>query len=60
MEIMNNGTATEIKEIFAQPTIACTFPLPVTNMSQGMFDRHTLTQFGSSDWCQLALASLDQ
>jgi len=60
MEIMDNSAATEIKKVFAQPTIACALSLPVTNMSQGVFDRHTLTQFSSSCLGQLALAQLDQ
>jgi hypothetical protein len=56
MEIVDNGTSAEIEEILAQSTIARTSSLPPTNMGQGMLDRYSFTQFGSSFWRLLTLS----
>lgn len=36
MQVMDNGGATQVKEIFTKTTIACSPSLPSPNMGQGM------------------------
>jgi hypothetical protein len=42
MQIMHHCAATQIKEIFAETSIASTPSLPVSDMRQRMFHRHPL------------------
>ena len=48
MQIVDDGTPTQIEEILAQAAIACAASLPVTDVGQGMLNRHPLTQFAAS------------
>ena len=60
MEIVDNGTATQVEQVLAAPAIASAPALPVANMRQGMFDRDPLPEFGASSRRELALAQFDQ
>ncbi len=55
MQVMDDSTATHIKEIFAQAAIASTPPLPSPDVGQGMLDGDPLAQLGSPQWGQLPL-----
>src|SRR5258708_35900970 len=57
---MHHRSPTQVKEIFAQTTIARSPSLPASNMGQGMLDRDPLPQFGPSYVRQLPLAQLAQ
>jgi hypothetical protein len=56
VQIVDHGTATHIEEILAQTAIASAPPLPVTDVGQGMLNRHPLAQFAASVRRLLALA----
>jgi hypothetical protein len=56
VQIVDNGTPTQIEKIFAQPAIARSSSLPATYMSQGMLNSHPFAQFGPSLRSLLALA----
>jgi hypothetical protein len=56
VEIVEDSTSAQIKEIFAQPSIPGTSPLPSTDMRECMLNRHSLTQFVATFWCLLILA----
>jgi hypothetical protein len=60
MEIVDDGAATQVKEVLAAPTIAGAPPLPVTDMRQGMFDGDALPELGASSGRELALAPFSQ
>jgi hypothetical protein len=55
MQIVNDGAATQIEEIFAPSAIACAPSLPSTDMRKGMLN-HPLTQFVTTFWRLLSLA----
>jgi hypothetical protein len=48
MEVMDDCTATEIEEIFPLAAITSTAPLPMTEMSKGMFHSDAFAQLGPS------------
>jgi len=56
MQIVDDGTATQIEEMLAQPTISRASPLPATNMGKRMLHGHAFTQFGPPLRGLLALA----
>jgi len=58
VQIVDNGTSTQIEEFLAQSAIACAPSLPPTHMGQGMFDSHSFTSFAPSLSGLLTLASL--
>jgi hypothetical protein len=58
MQVMDNGGATQVKEIFTKTTIACSPSLPSPNMGQGMLNSNSLTQFGPSHIRKLKLSQL--
>ena len=60
VQIVDDGTAAQIKEILAEPAVAGTSTLPLTNMGQRMLHGHPFAQFGPSLWGLLALAQLDE
>ncbi len=60
MQIVDDGTTAQIEEILAQSAITRTSPLPVTNMCEGMLNRHSFAQFGPPLGGLLALAQLDE
>jgi len=55
VQIVDDSTAAQIEEILPQPSIARASSLPSTNMSEGMLDRYSFAQFGSSFWRLLTL-----
>jgi hypothetical protein len=56
VQIVDDSTAAEIKEILALSPIACASSLPPTNMSQGMLNSDAFAQLGPSLCGLLALA----
>jgi hypothetical protein len=48
VEIVNYSHPPQIKKIFAQRQVSCSFALPVSNMSQGMFDCNPFSEFRPS------------
>jgi hypothetical protein len=44
MQIVDNGTPTQIKEIFAYSPITRTSSLPLPHLSQGMLNGYSLAQ----------------
>jgi hypothetical protein len=56
VQIVNNGAAPQIQKIFAYATIAGTSPLPVPDVSQGVFDGNALAQSSPSSRRELALS----
>jgi hypothetical protein len=55
MQIVDNGAATQIEEIFAQSAIACAPSLPSAHMGKSVFNRHPFTQFVTTFWGLLSL-----
>ncbi len=60
MEIIHDGTATQVEQILALATIAGAPALPVADMRQRVLDGHALTQFGPARWRLLPRAQLRQ
>jgi hypothetical protein len=60
MEVVNDSAATQIEQIFAHALIAGASALPSSNMGQGMFHGHPLTQPGGSLRGLLMLPQFDE
>jgi len=60
MQVVDNGAATQIKPVLAQPAGASTPPLPIGHMSQSVLDGHPLAQLGPSQRRLLAGTRLRQ
>ena len=52
---MNDGTAAQIKQVFATPAITSAPPLPESQMGQSMFDCDSLTQRGFAQLVSVAV-----
>jgi hypothetical protein len=53
--IVNDGTAAQIKQVFATPAITSAPPLPESHMGQSMFDCDSLTQRGFAQLVSVAV-----
>jgi hypothetical protein len=60
MQIVNDSAASQIKQIFAETSIAGTPSLLVSDMCQRMFNSNPFTQLGSTHRSELALAQFAQ
>lgn len=60
MQVMNDGATTQIKEILAHPTRACSVTLPLPTVREEVLDRDPLPQLRSPDRRLLPLAQLLQ
>jgi len=56
MQVVNDRAAAQVKQVFAKAPIAGTTTLPSANVSQGMFDGHSLSQLGTPQGSQLPSA----
>src|SRR5947209_6505492 len=60
MQIVDDGAAAEIEEIFACAAIACSPSLPPANMGQGMLNRHPFSKLSASLWGLLTLSQFNE
>ena len=58
MQVVDEGTAAQVQEILARPTVAGAPALPVPHVRQGMFDGDPLAQLGAAGRRPLTLAQL--
>src|SRR5579859_2284659 len=58
MQVLHDGAAPQVKQVLADPALARTTPLPVSDMGQPMLHRDALTQLGTPQRGQLPLAQL--
>lgn len=56
MQVMNDGTTAQIKEIFAYASVASTPSLPTSDMGQSMFDGDSFSQLGSASHRKLPVS----
>ena len=55
MEVVDDGAATQVKEVLAAPSVTRSRPLPPPYMGQGMLHLDPFAQLGSALWRQLPL-----
>ena len=55
MQIVDDGTAAEVKEVLATAAVAGTASLPPPNVGQGMLDWYPFPQLGTALGRQLPL-----
>ena len=60
MQIVDNGTPTQIKEVFAESSITRPPSLPPSNMGKSMLHCHSFTKLSASLRGLLTLAQLDE
>jgi len=60
MQIMDDGTAAEIEQVLAGPTVARPTPLPVAHVGQSMLHRHPLPQLRAPGRALLARPQLSE
>jgi hypothetical protein len=58
VEIVDDGTAAEVKEVLAGATIAGAAPLPAADVGKGVLDGHALAELGTAGRGGLAPAAL--
>src|SRR5579885_2299447 len=58
MQVMHDRAAAEVEEVLTAAAIAGAWPLPMADMRERMFDRHTLAQRRPALGGGLALAQL--
>ena len=55
MQIVNDGAPAQVKQVFANASIAGTASLPSPNVCQGMLDGNPLPQLGTAHGSELPL-----
>lgn len=57
---MDDGDAAQVEQVLALAEVAGAVTLPVPQMRQTVFDRHSLAQLGPARWRRLPRAELHQ